>query len=105
MCGSKGILLVPLLASILLADADYKTLLVSGQSAPGTPADVSFADFIAPTINMSGKITFFGQVSGSSVDFSNNYGFWTVADDDVRLLARSGDQAPGAPAGVVFRNL
>ncbi len=73
-----------------------------GDPSPGTSAGVVFDHFSNPVINAAGQSAFRGTLSGPSVDFSNDLGFWSESTGTLGLVAREGDQAPGAGAGVVF---
>ena len=74
-----------------------------GDQAPGCPAGQTFNSLGRPLINRLGQVAFWGSVTGSGVDSSNNLGIWVVSPDgDSWLVARKGDQAPGTPAGVTI---
>jgi hypothetical protein len=83
------------------------TLLVrTGDPAPGMPAGNNFLDFadvsnvgIRPALNASGQCAFAGHVTGLGLD---NSGLWVGAPGSVTLLARAGNPAPGAAAGVNY---
>jgi hypothetical protein len=83
-----------------------------GQDAPGTPAGTKFSanDHLRedqwdplsdPTINSSGQIAFRARFDGAA-DETNNWGIYAGAPGDLRLIARSGDVAPGI-AGAHFK--
>ena len=57
-----------------------------------------------PVINRAGAVAFEGLLSGSGVNANNNAGIWCTVGGNLRLIARSGNQAPGAPAGVDFES-
>lgn len=81
----------------------------TGDAAPGTGRGVVFGRLKwAPALNNDGQIAFRGMLSGTGVDKSNSDGIWSKAAGSagkLRLVARTGDAAPGAGAGVVFSRL
>ncbi len=91
-----------------------RTVALSGQPAPGTPGDISFDSFAShydslagrffrgPVLNDAGQTAFRANISGSSVDASNNQGVWSEGAGSLALVARTGSQAPGAPGGINF---
>lgn len=75
----------------------------SGNPAPGTPAGVNFlGGFGSPTLNVAGRSTFLGFLTGGGVTSANDTGFWSGTPRNVALLARKGDAAPGLPAGATY---
>jgi hypothetical protein len=79
-----------------------------GEHAPGTGPNVVFddagLDFRRPLINGKGEVAFIADLQRGfgGVNASNNRGIWTDTGGDLHLVVRTGDQAPGAPAGAVF---
>jgi hypothetical protein len=82
----------------------------SGVQAPGAPAGVnlSFAAGLSPfhldwpKLNNSGQTAFVGALTGAGVNSTNNWGVWSNGSGSLELVARAGDQVPGAPAGVIY---
>ncbi len=70
----------------------------TGSQAPGMAAGVNYSGLGPAAINATGLSVFGANTS----DGSN--GLWTGAPGSVALLARSGGQAPGTPAGTTFLN-
>jgi hypothetical protein len=68
----------------------------SGNAAPGT--GLNFSSFSTPTLNSTGMVAFAGTVTGQT----NIYGLWSGAPGNIQLVAREGDQAPGAASGIEF---
>jgi len=72
-----------------------------GQQAPGAPAGQTFDSFIAGggrapiLINHSGVTAFIASLSGSTPDHSNPNGLFLGTPGNLRLIARTGDVAPG----------
>jgi hypothetical protein len=107
-------LLAPVLSCILLActssalaDITFQTVALTGQQAPGAPAGALYSAFGAPVLNSSGQVAFYAdlQTGAGDVVESNNRGIWSTGSGALSLVARSGSQAPGMPAGRNFRFL
>ncbi len=74
-----------------------------GSAAPGTSAGVVYSFFfINPVLNGSGQTAFWGKLTGTGVNVTNNTGIWSQGSGVLGLIARSGSTAPGTAAGVVF---
>lgn len=79
-----------------------------GNQAPGTPSGVTFSElsvstFSSPVLNDAGKVSFTGTLAGPGVEIFNRRGVWSGGDGtELSLIARSGNQAAGAPAGVTY---
>jgi hypothetical protein len=75
-----------------------------GSQAPGTPAGANFGGFGATLLNASGQLAFGGSLQHGSggVGSSNDAGIWSTGSGELALVARSGSQAPGTPAGASF---
>lgn len=78
-----------------------------GQIAPGT-GGAHFASFNDPLLNEEGDLAFLATLSSGDVTKSNNRGLWVHANtagsgQDLELVARSGAQASGAPAGARWK--
>ena len=56
-----------------------------------------------PVLNDAGQVAFRANLAGDGVDSTNNQGIWSEGSGSLSLVARTGSQAPGAPAGVNFR--
>jgi hypothetical protein len=78
---------------------------VPGQD--GAPlAGLRFKQFLDPVAGAGGRIAFIGTVTGAGVRGSNRTGIWfAAADGSVRLLARTGDLAPGGGRWASFESL
>src|SRR5262245_23382066 len=71
----------------------------TGSHAPGVPDGVNFRidptlELFSPVMNSAGQTAFYGGLTDS------NIGIWSEGAGSLNLIARSGVQAPGAPAGV-----
>ena len=72
--------------------------------APGTPSGVTFNNFfvVPPVLNDVGQTAFFAYLTGPEVNDSNNAGIWSESSGTLRMVARTGSQAPGTPNGVTY---
>ena len=88
-------------------DGSLSLLAREGDSAPGAPTGARFEAFgEPPRLNDSGTVLFRGFLRSGfgGVTTDNNDGLWSNRDGSISLLYRTGDQAPGAPAGANFDN-
>lgn len=81
-----------------------------GDHAPGTPDGTSFNFFSLgfhqpPLLNNLGQTVFPASLRGDEVTPDNDTGIWIGTQDGLRLVARTGFQAPDAPDGVHFSEL
>ena len=96
--------------------AALRTVALSGQPTPRTPAGVTYGSFGAyfvnpaskltfrgPVINDAGRIAFRANLAGVGVDSTNNQGIWSEGSGSLALVARTGSAAPGAPDGSELR--
>ena len=74
----------------------------TGSQAPGLPAGVNFVFISKPVLNDAGQMAFSSYLEGPGVDATNDNAVWSERLGSVALVARLGDQAPGALKGVVF---
>ena len=81
-----------------------------GSHAPGTPEGVVFGQFAGaaqtenrPAIDSFGRVAFRADLRAlAGLDANNNSGIWSEASGTLSLVAREGDQAPGASPGERF---
>jgi hypothetical protein len=86
-------------------DAGALTLVArAGNHAPGAPTGAKFDVFSTLVLNAAGQSAFSGalQIGSGGVTLSNDGGIWSEGSGSLALVAREGDQAPGALAGVTF---
>lgn len=80
---------------------------LTGRNAPGT-SGLTFADLsfdISAGLNSTGEVLFMARLAGTGVTPGvNDIGIWAGAPGSVAMVARTGDQAPGA-GGATFDNL
>jgi hypothetical protein len=55
-----------------------------------------------PALNVHGQTAFGAHVTGAG---GSSGGIWKEANETLTIVAKSGDQAPGVPAGVIFGGL
>lgn len=96
--------------SAIFAGAPAAPQLVArtGNVAPGTPVGVNylaFAPFHAPTLNNIDQVAYSAFLTGSGVTDANNAAIYAGALVAPQLVARTGDAAPGMPAGVSYSSL
>jgi hypothetical protein len=77
----------------------------TGDAAPGAGAGVTFSRLHSPILNDSGKVAFKGTLTGTGVTISNNLGIWSGETGSLTLRVRTGQQAPGLPAGVALSEM
>ncbi len=98
-------LLLCLHLPVIAAALPFRTVALSGQSAPGTPPGVIFAGFDNGIINENGTVVFNAGLSGpgvTGVHPSNAYGIWKEDTGGISKVVRSGEQAVGLPSGVNY---
>ena len=80
-----------------------------GSPGPGTPNGVNFDAFSLaswPVLNDRWtKSRFAANLTGTGVTFSNTEGIWLGSADDLTLVARTGDPAPGTASGDPLQRL
>jgi len=74
----------------------------AGDQAPDTLSGVNFQAFSSPVLNSAGNTAFHADLTGSSVDQTNNEGIWSERSGSLTLVARKGQQALGTPVGVTY---
>lgn len=90
------------------AQVTTQPIVLAGQSAPDTPDNRYFNQaagriFGVPLINNAGVIAFWGRTASSDIIYGTTaYGIWLGVPDDLRLVALTGDPAPGMPEGTGF---
>ena len=67
-----------------------------GDTAPGTPAGVTFSQVRALSeVTEGGLLAFRGTLQGSGVTIDNNVGIWAQANGQLTKVMRDGEAAPG----------
>ncbi len=84
-------------------DDSLKLLVRGGEAAPGTEPGVNLSGFSTSlSISNAGEVAFVGFLSGTTVDFDNREGIFTILGDKFELVARTGNAAPNTELGVEF---
>jgi len=91
------------LAPVAHADITIETVALTGDQAPGAASGVVFTSFDEVSLNAAGQTVFEGLLTGTGVTDSNDLGIYSEGTGTLRNVARTGDQAPDAAVGVVFR--
>jgi hypothetical protein len=73
----------------------------TGSHAPGAPAGVNFStdamlELFFPAFNDAGQTAFYAATTDGGL------GLWSEGSGSLAAVARSGEQAPGTPAGVTY---
>jgi hypothetical protein len=88
--------------SIWLSNSGSLALVArEGSQAAGLPSGVNYGALGAPALNNAGQTAFWARLGDGGGDFAE--GIWSEGSGTLMLVARSEDQAPGAPSGVNFR--
>jgi hypothetical protein len=82
-------------------------VMLQGDPAPGTGAffglpAASGLSSATPVLNDSGMVAFVATLTGPGVTPNNNTAIFAGAPGSLRLIARTGDPAPGFPAGATI---
>jgi hypothetical protein len=98
-----------------MAEVTYRTVMLSGQPAPGVGESqfeaVASGDFSAPNANTSvkelalnsvGQVAFQATIAGADVNESSNQGIWAEGPDGLHLVVRENSPAPGAAPDARF---
>ncbi len=72
----------------------------NGDPAPGLPSGVTISNVVYPESGDGGDLVYYGGISGPGVNFSNDWGIWTMDPADrARLVVREGALAAGFASG------
>ncbi len=87
------------------AQITFRTVALTGQHAPDTPAGTPFNGLFAPRLDQTGRAAFHGTLSlfSSGVTLDNSFGIWIARPGvGLSLAVRSGTVPPGMPTGVGY---
>lgn len=76
----------------------------AGDPAPGAGPGVNFASFAELSLNDAGEHFFYSALAGENVTPENDLALWHGVPENLQLIAREGDHAPGMDPGVVFES-
>jgi hypothetical protein len=97
---NAAIVLTLVAAPTIAHAATLRTVALSGQQAPGTPSNVTFAWFTnniaAPVLNDAGQTAFRADLSDT------RSGIWSEGSGNLALVARKGSPAPGTSSNFSF---
>lgn len=80
-------------ASTALGQADFRTIAVTGQPAPGL-SGVTLEYVSDPKLDPTGKVAFWARLAGAGVTNDNAESIWTDRSGSLALAYRSGIAAP-----------
>ncbi len=80
----------------------WHLIVQTGDPAPGTEPGVTFAWIDGLIFNPNMQAAFRGVVTGDTVDFDNDTGYWAGLPGDLHLVAREGDPAWGIEGDIFF---
>jgi hypothetical protein len=88
----------------LLHADEVRTVMLSGQPAPGTSGQFgnNLFDF---GLNNAGQVAFRSTIYGPGIDSTNSFGIWSDVSGSLQLVARTSSQAPGMMSGASFEGL
>lgn len=99
----SALVLLTLRVGLVLAEVPIRTVVLSGDHAPGTPDGVVYTEFgNSPHINDAGQLGFIGYLHGPGVTSLNAHGFWVAQAGQSQLILRGGDPIDGAQPGEYF---
>lgn len=85
---------------------NHEVVLAVGDPAPGLPGLVvsgAASSLDAPVIDQDGTLLFRARLAGAVNSYDDRALFVGRSKDDLRLVLRAGDQAPGLPPGILLR--
>lgn len=84
--------------------ATFRTVVLSGDPAPGTEAGTEFFTFSStyPVINAQGQVAFEAWLAGPSVNNDNDRGIFSESSGALDLVIREDVPAPGTETGTEF---
>ena len=82
-----------------------RVLALEGAHAPGTISGETFKSYSIPKISKSGDTVFWGHLTDTDGDSSNDTGVWADLNGVVTLVARDGDHAPGMLPNILFDHI
>ncbi|WP_145289910.1 DUF7453 family protein [Pirellulimonas nuda] len=114
--GSARLLALGLIAGVLGAavsgdcraqPVSYETVVLSGDPVPGAEPGVAFSDLgvLGLSLNAGGQLVFGANVSGPGVTLANDLALLSYSGGPLRLIARTGQPAPGVAPGYRFEGL
>lgn len=90
---------------VAVAEVRYQTIALTGRPAQGAGAGVNYAALFTPGLNNSGQVALSASLAGNGVTPDNDQAIFVGSYSSPQLVAREGDPAPGAPAGVSYASV
>jgi hypothetical protein len=81
---------------------DWRTVVTSGQAAPGTAGEIFATVFWNPRIDATGRTAFYANLAQREICVDGT-GIWSERRGTLELVALEGEAAPGTKS--VFRDL
>ena len=90
-----------------LADLNVRSVVLSGDQPVGVESSAAFQSFYGAVLNDLGEVAFTAELARGigGVDYAHARGIWAGSVGHLRLVARSGSQAPGTEDGTFFGNI
>lgn len=85
---------------------NHEVVLAVGDPAPGLPGltiSGAASSIDAPVVDQDGTLLFRARLAGAVNSYDDRALFLGRGRDDLRLVLRAGDQAPGLPPGILLR--
>ena len=82
------------------ANGTLQIVASQGVAAPGTTAQ--FSSFNPAIINDLGDVAFYATLQGGDINLFNSQGIWLGRQNNINLIARSSDPAPGLGSSATF---
>jgi hypothetical protein len=104
--GGAALLCAVLIPGLASAALPIRTIALSGEPSPGTADGVTFSGFGVGLINEDGDVAIYAGLTGPGViqtHPSNAYTLYRHQDGILSQIIRSGDQALGHPAGIIYQ--
>ncbi len=82
---------------------DLQAVALEGAAAPGTALGTNYVELNSFAMGGDGRLAFVARLSGPGVDFRNDTAVWVGSSaENLQLIARTGDEAPGVSNGGRF---
>lgn len=89
-----------------LMNADGEVVLEEDRFRRGVQfRELDTAPSVLLNLNDDGQVAFSGTIRGNGINARNDSGIWAGTPDAIQSVARTGDAATGAPAGVEYSEL
>lgn len=88
------------------ASGTRAAIAIAGQQPVDVPMGAKFSIMLGEHLSEDGHITFAAYMAEGSGDVTadNRVGIWSDREGPMKLIYRTGSQAPGTPTGAIFRD-